>query len=100
MTKYTKHVHLNSDDLRKLCIDRNWYTCGDTIDYNHLFLMLRKGNDQQNGITDEDSTPRRALASAYIIEETRAHGGWLERRKGKMSCNIRLGMNLRTMMMA
>lgn len=52
--KYTKHVHLNSDDLRELCINRNWYTCGDIIDYNHLFIVLRQANDQQNGITDED----------------------------------------------
>jgi hypothetical protein len=33
------------DELRRLCIDKDWYTCGDIVAYDNLFNMLHEDMD-------------------------------------------------------
>ena len=33
------------DELRRLCIDKDWYTCGDIEAYDNLFNMLHEDMD-------------------------------------------------------
>lgn len=33
------------DELRRLCINKNWYTCGDIKAYDNLFNMLHEDMD-------------------------------------------------------
>lgn len=39
---------INKDELRSLCIRKDWYTCGDCEEYSYLFSKCN-GN-----MTDED----------------------------------------------
>ena len=39
MSKYTETRIMSSEDLRLLCIKKNWYTCGDCEDYDKLLKM-------------------------------------------------------------
>ena len=51
MKKYEvveKSLVVNEDDVRVLCIRKNWYTCGNNADYENMFKMCHNAN------TDED----------------------------------------------
>lgn len=38
---YKEVRRMNMYDLRTLCIERNWYTCGDVSDYDNLLVMAQ-----------------------------------------------------------
>ena len=40
MKQYTETRVLSTTKLRKLCIQHNWYTCGDNDEYAALFAKL------------------------------------------------------------
>ena len=35
---------IDTDKLRNMCINNNWYTAGNTADYNKMFRMCQKDN--------------------------------------------------------
>lgn len=35
---------MDSDKLRNMCINNNWYTAGTSADYNNMFKMCEKDN--------------------------------------------------------
>lgn len=49
MTTYKEVRLLGMDNLRKLCIEKNWYTLGDNEEYSNLLTKAKK-----KGITTED----------------------------------------------
>lgn len=63
--KYIKSVSLSSYDLRALCIERKFYTCGDNEEYDNLFRMLRDANGDCGELTD-------ALIQS-LAEDIKAH---------------------------
>ncbi|MGB8451484.1 MAG: hypothetical protein WCD89_04055 [Anaerocolumna sp.] len=48
---YIEKRKLSGDNLRNLCISKNWYTCGDGKEYNHLLYILA---DKKDNITSDD----------------------------------------------
>lgn len=42
MTKYIERRTLSADELRNLCIRKNWYTNGTNKEYCNLFGLLTK----------------------------------------------------------
>lgn len=44
MKKYTETRYLTTTDLRALCIENDWYTCGDNEEYCALFNRLYDGD--------------------------------------------------------
>lgn len=49
--EYKEIRQINADSLRRLCISKRWYTCGDNAAYNHLLYDLA---DDKENITTED----------------------------------------------
>ena len=41
MTCIVEKRTMSTEDLRKLCIERNWYTCGNNEEYCALFEYVR-----------------------------------------------------------
>lgn len=41
---------IDSDKLRNMCINNNWYTVGNTEDYANMFKMCEKDNITTNQI--------------------------------------------------
>ncbi|NBI86918.1 hypothetical protein D3Z47_12165 [Lachnospiraceae bacterium] len=39
---------IDTDKLRNMCINNNWYTAGNTADYNKMFKMCQKDNISTN----------------------------------------------------
>lgn len=49
--RYREVRKIREDDLRNLCIAKQWYTRGDNAAYNHLLNDLAK--DKENITTDD-----------------------------------------------
>ena len=64
--KYTETRTLNAVNLRKLCIERDWYTCGDNEEYQNLFNRLR----DENGNPVEMTTEKLAEIATDIKEHS------------------------------
>lgn len=39
---------IDTDKLRNICINNNWYTAGNTANYNNMFRMCQKNNISTN----------------------------------------------------
>ena len=39
---------IDTDKLRHICINNNWYTCGSNADYMNMFKMCEKDNISTN----------------------------------------------------
>ena len=52
MSKFVEVRHLRPMELRKLCIEYNWYTHGDNAEYDNLLFGLTE-NGQKNITTDD-----------------------------------------------
>ena len=64
MKKYTETRVLHSYKLRQLCIEQDWYTCGDNEDYENLFKRLRA-----DYITPANMTTEKLAEIATDIKE-------------------------------
>ena len=49
MKKYIEKREIFADDIRRLCIKNNWYTCGSVQDYEKMLSMC----DNENMETDD-----------------------------------------------
>lgn len=43
MNGTTFSCHIQASKVRQLCIDQNWYTCGDNEEYGHMLSDLCRG---------------------------------------------------------
>lgn len=41
---------IDTDKLRHICINNNWYTCGTNADYSKMFAMCEKDNITTNDL--------------------------------------------------
>lgn len=49
--RYTEVRRIFADDLRNLCIRKNWYTRGDNRQYSHMLYEM--ASDEKNITTDD-----------------------------------------------
>ena len=52
IANYKEIRRLYDDDLRNLCINKNWYTRGNTEEYTNLLNMCNKNNITTNDIVE------------------------------------------------
>ena len=45
MKKIIERRYISPEDLRRLCIEENWYTKGDNDEYAHLLSLCRRGGE-------------------------------------------------------
>ena len=48
---YKEIRRIRANDLRNLCVEEDWYTCGDNDEYGHLLLDL--AGHKENITTDD-----------------------------------------------
>ncbi len=41
----TRFEHANTDDLRTVCIENNFYTCGNNEEYRNMFSLFESWNE-------------------------------------------------------
>jgi precorrin-4 methylase len=53
MSRFSERRTLTVDELRALCIKRNWYTEGDNAEYDHLLSLVEDRNGYPVHLTTE-----------------------------------------------
>lgn len=52
----TVHFMIDGSDIRRKCVDHNFYTCGDNEDYTKMFNAVELANEvnERKGLTVDD----------------------------------------------
>ena len=66
MKKFYETRTLSASALRSLCIEHDWYTCGDNEEYEHLFSMLHN----EYGVPEEMTTDKLAEIAEDIMKHS------------------------------
>lgn len=66
MKKYKETRYLSASKLRALCIERDWYTCGDNEEYEALFNRLH----DEDGVEIHLDTEKLAEIAQDIMDHS------------------------------
>lgn len=69
-----KYVVTTPDELRSLCIRKDWFSCGSTEQYNKLFYANENGGTLEEIATiiwvcSDDVSPREVLEELKTVQE-------------------------------
>jgi len=72
MKDYIEVRTLQASDLRRLCIEKDWYTCGTNAEYEHLLIDLAQNKENLTTLDivkiAEDIQEHSTLEEGYDIE--------------------------------